>query len=648
MNNLQFIFDLPIDSVAAVLKDLRVEGLSAKSEKTGLFTRWLNQEDWRPYTQDLMREFLFKPDEREQAILEDQLAEAEQAFDEFLQECVATDKASADRLRTLLEKLDDLKEKICQQATASHETYPWFVRWFTLHMAVIGSLMLFEDQKKRANIAAIKVWTQGLAYLGQAAESAYHSRLRHIEVRATVLEPRHYFLFDKFHNLPLSEPQAVTRALMSAQCRLTGARRARDYILRSGLHVGFRSLQIIGDSLVIHDDSPLKGEDMKQPVERWRGFIREINSESEYLNTELSAFRELSAVSPAPEDTSRTTKSAGEFFVELASLASLLPIPGANAIGMIGLFVEWLLPNTQPDWDQMIAEIDALIEAKLEDFEQHQIEQEVAAGEDMFDRFLREFEADDQKPEPGEELPAGHYDKLLDIISQCEVTKQKIFNPHAGVMASMAYFQRWFIMYLSVLVTARTHPIPSIGVSGANARMVDLFKDTNDYFDQATLEITQQEDRNATVWEDSNCCTIKTKTNHWQINHGSSSVTPELRANPIQKEYVQKVKEYVRGRGFLIHFSKLVFDQPIRTASRLMEAAHPSGWDGVTPQKIYEEQTLPYKFDFKESRRRRIDELQKLESDVGKLLLNLQPDDDAMSDYLNPERLPKTGLDPKD
>lgn len=663
----------PFEAMVSVMAELGVTGLGEQDKKTGWVTHWPSEQEWRSYT-CIFDNFIFRLDNAEADALATRLTETEEKYNEWLSQSgpEMTDEHRVGGLNALLSSLDELKNLICDQPKEKHLTYPYFARWLTLHIAVLGSLFVCADQERRGIIESRNaVWRLGFKYIVQATQSAYRARHQLIKIRRTRMHPVEYFLADTATNFQLTAPKAGRSFDMLELRQQEAEQLAVAYIRRAGFRTGFRMLQIFRDAAIppteANTDEP---REEIMPMDTWHRLQRMQMTPPPVLQQGDSNGTQGGKITQSDKSRGTTKSSNDQFWTVLTEeLRGNLPIPSGlgTAISMVtGILIKWIKFNQEQhsiDWEKISDELARRIELKLLQEDIEDMRGYVEAAERAFDRWLVEFEIEANKnpPEPGDELSHTQAAGLLDVFSACNLAESFILgNTHD--MAGLPYVQRWFYVYTASLQVARTYPIPDID---ADSRMLSLFDRVTQFMtDDMWADMSSNEQENTqTKFEYEQSALGWIWSEHWRVADSWSTITGKHKDwdNSVStgETYALAAEDYACQRAAMYHFALLMWDEAGRNIHDLMLAADLPGW-GVGDRNLYNryDDIIQPSYENLDDARRHCHVCYQAHvhhyeefydedvSESAKLKLGLHDWNLKVDYFYNPSELPETGLDP--
>lgn len=453
------LLNFSIKPIKTIIEQLKVEGLGEINNETGLFDSWPQKEAWKDC---LMLSGYGQVDFVPNQKIEKELESVEFAFNRFLASPGSDKKGYS---LSLLQQIKGIQSHICHtEKMGAYHTYPYFVRWAVLHIAILKACEINGDAMAQSRLL-ILIEDIG-TYLNDTIESASTFRLKQIQVKTTGIENETIFVQDTRNGKAMTKGFDAVKEVFEARAlgKKIADRLAKKYIQESGFGNGFLLLDNIMKGLTIIDGSPaaelniFKGDFKTLAAAKtaappdYEDFTDDECKKLSTYSSEVLGIHKKSFFQPLQLDENDDTELAKNILDTVVGLAGLLPIPGAGVIsGITGLLLNWLMPDQPSLWDQIKDNVQHMVDKAISAADARNIENHLHNQETQYDTWLKWMKTWDPKKPVAESYKSF----LITIISDLGTVQQMIYHPMSNSKrASLPFFERCFTLQLATFSAA--------------------------------------------------------------------------------------------------------------------------------------------------------------------------------------------------
>lgn len=528
------------DALATILDTIEVQGLGSANKTTGLYSTWPDQEQWALYSSKLMQWMPTLLSDEERETLEKKLSAVESAFNTYLSQPNADNKDQRiTQLRELLKQLEEIEALICDRG--SHAAYPYFARWFTLNIAAIREFMNYEN--RLGEVQGVKIWWDGLNYLGKVFYSAYAERAKQVTISFTGAFHDRVYVWNQQTGTPLTiDVKRGTEdeiAILNIQ-RFLQSEAGWQYIQNISLEENFKILEQVRNAVVVTTDSPTKQDEVFDISKSWRerqeameykiaenrkacepDFDRLINHAArqqslpdvkagtkalrvqqrtaQRLTSQQQAIKDafINAYRPLVIATARTPEEKTQLERDfpgaidivaqvVPDLLGMIPIIGDIYSTIFGVFFMFLGKESKPNpWVEFEKKVRFLIREAVTDTVADNIRNSLTGFDNRLRNLILEYQ------QHSTNMTAS---KRAELINRANALLDNLlgFRPQILTPASNAYFktapyyQHFFLTYLAALEVAKTFGVETPALV---LYRTELYEETATYISNACLQI---------------------------------------------------------------------------------------------------------------------------------------------------------------
>ena len=470
------------DKTTEIINKLSGKNLLKIDSETGFYASWAVGKEWLTIknrgTVGLGR--LLPRGERQE--IEDELESIEAKFNESLQQ--KENLTISPQLSLLLKRVKELQAKIYHPQGSFHLTYPFFLRVFTLHLALIQArTQSTEDSQASLNSLVFN----GILYLQDALDFAYRERYQDIVIRRGGARNELGYVEDSRKNRSLT--QWVAYAENEESLRILRKHLSAKFALKYVEGINFSLAWSALDEfvkLLPSAEEETKVFSLRKAAEaqiaQWRE-TSETTAQADTFNSSLlmpTAYDEEDSLAPEEKDAADYVK---EYYTTLAiGMIGDLPIPGAATLSALtGLFISWIFGGQDDKWKKYADAIEMYIAEEIADLERTQIENDLRTAEEEFNHLCKIL--DEQEWNFGQDLPFE--DELIPrfetLIYNLSEIRYALYDPKSERYKTFPLFDRLFTLYGAVLGTVTT----TLQTYDTYEEFRELFVDSRDYLDEA-------------------------------------------------------------------------------------------------------------------------------------------------------------------
>ncbi|MGN6667713.1 MAG: hypothetical protein ACTHKH_12225 [Trinickia sp.] len=485
-------FSWPVKSIVVMLEAIGIDGLGPLDESQSL-TRWPQGEQWADYVDRLAAAngYLLCAPERD--AIDSVLTRAEHAFNQLLaavSPADETDRASAER--TLREALESAQAQICRHREYPHAIYPYFARWFTLHLAALTSQPGADDHT--AHVQGIGVWRAGRDYLEHAGQSACAQRMNQIGIAITGAHNDKLYVRDNrldsalTHEVPAhGEEESRLNRVMDA-LRYEAAER---YLTELSLKDGIDLLEHARSGVSVLAGSLIKQDELMEANEPWQRAQTVLHDEIDRSRTACGEWYERLVTVSLPtvqaqisgEAKIRTRRAAIEgydvFSTMATGLVGMVPVVGSVLKPATGLLLKWLDGRPDP-WVEFEEKMKGLIKTNLDAENARYIRNSLNGFDYELDLLFKEYDSSFQAGRLPNEL--AEFRRRIGAMSE----RLSVFTPHIlnprNFHATVPYFEHFFLLSVAINLTGEKINVKTYDFAGRRRK---LYQMTETYLEYA-------------------------------------------------------------------------------------------------------------------------------------------------------------------
>jgi hypothetical protein len=456
-------FDISLESIAKAISHLSIEGLGEINADTKLFSHWPSTEQWQSYQQEVAFTILHKLPSAEKEAIETNLAAIDTDFNGYLQGFVLLSTQEngkekipqvANDLYGLLDRCESLQEQIYQPTSPRHCTYPYFAHSLILHLAVLKSCTLYENEINESQLMQ-RLLNETTFYLSEAERNAYQQRQAEIKQERGGARSELVYVQDSLSQESLTEWCDVSDKFKEIEALYEYLRTKvpLDYVQAVPFAQGYEIVeQLIGKSSDAKAGQDVLEGEKKQWTETVETTWKVAQSSAELL------------LKYAPQDptqrslvAARLSDQQEEMIIEMTTtlitgVIGSLPIPGAGLIAdTFGLLLGWITAAGQTDpWKELEDALKKYTDQAVLELELSNLKNDMADTESKFDSFC--IDRASSGWEPGNTLPRELETRLIDCYSAIKRIQQFLYNPNKGAKHNtLAYFERCSTLYFAIM-----------------------------------------------------------------------------------------------------------------------------------------------------------------------------------------------------
>ncbi|KAB8029944.1 hypothetical protein [Fluviispira multicolorata] len=368
-------------------------------------------------------------------------------------------------------KIDDIKTFLFDVISIDKKIEPnLFLRWILL---IFGAQALSEHNNKdnidrnyfQDHLTIQNIWLQSYNYLCQAIDYIYNKRTQYIIIKTNFQVKNIHQIEDQFNHSILMNFSAEEHSKHTDRsgifCNYLKQNIAIDYLESLDIIKLINILEILKPTY-FYDENKILAKNNLSSYSWWNSFklskqinttllnsLNIINSSETYLKYNI-----ISNNSIEIQDESMSQNSIPDYFEKLANLSQLFPIPNQSCINEKShLLNKWFKDtNYIKNWEKTIISFKNKINAIILPETEEKINAALLDTENYFNNFLiestNEQEIDSEAWETRKNL------MINELFLKANVVQELIYCSSSKSLLSFAYFERYFILHLSVLATA--------------------------------------------------------------------------------------------------------------------------------------------------------------------------------------------------
>ncbi|WP_186646930.1 hypothetical protein [Fluviispira vulneris] len=474
-------------------------------------------------------------------------------------------------------KLDDIKEPLFDSILDDNKIdFNIFLRSI---MLILGTIALLEHNNKESlernyfqdHLAIQNIWLKSYQYICNCIEFLFNERSKNINLKTSLQDKYTYILEDKFNfsellQFKMEENLNITDRV-AAFCNYLKQSLTIEYIETSEFIKLIHILDILRPSYFYDEDKILSKNNLST-MNWWNDFkanklsknlfIENLNiiNEQKTNDNYLEKYKESNQEN---DEDSITVNSLADYFEKLANLSQIFPIPDHTQIDNNShLFNKWYQDEfALKHWIKTTDLFKNKIKANLSVNLEIKINSYLFEAEEKFDSLLINFNHTNESNKKDQE-------KIInDILTLLNTIQELIYCNPKNPLATLPFFERYFILHLSILATSFT----IFDNSHIQHNLKDLVKNTNLYItllrigcyerSQMLLKVLSNKSWNEKFF-------VVNKQNEHDLN--SYEIVTKKTKN---FSHALKQKNYLEYKRCYIDFSMLVFNKVARLQSLL-------------------------------------------------------------------------------
>jgi len=534
------------EALASILKMLGVSGLGSFDKTTELYSTWPDQEEWALYTSKLMQWMPTLLSQEERETLEQKLSAVESAFNTYLSQADADNKEQRiAELGELIKQLEEIESLICDRGSrASHAAYPYFARWFTLHLAVLKAFTNYEDGV--GQLREIKLWWDGHEYLEQVFHSAYTARASQVTTSITGAFMNRIYVRDEQTGTSLTTDVTIggedENAILNIQ-QFLRSEAGWQYIKDISFEENVKIFEEISNTLVVTADSPTEQDQVFDVSQFWRDKQEMIENEiaeqrkacdpafDSLINHEArkpSLLAKMGAKTPVRQKAAQPQKADQQQLVQafinayrplvlatakdpverqefesnfpsaieiigevVPNLLGMIPVAGDLLGTIMGTFFMFLGSGPKPNpWVEFEKKMERLVDDTISDFNANDIKNRLQAFDQSLRLFFKEYSEAKKRGQITPSEIMTFKSRASTLISEITNFEPSIITPASGSYYKIApYYEHFFVTFMVILALAKSMNVETYNFVD---RRTELYNKTNTFIGQAINGIAQK------------------------------------------------------------------------------------------------------------------------------------------------------------
>lgn len=458
-----YVSDISLESIAKAISHLSIEGLGEINANTKLFSHWPSSEQWKSYQQKVESTILHKLPSAEKEAIETNLAAIDTDFNGYLQGLVllSTEENGKEKmaqvanyLYDLLDRCESVQEQIYQPTSPRHCTYPYFPHSLILHLALLKSCTLYENEINESSLVE-RLLNETTFYISEAERNAYQQRKAEIKQERGGARSELVYVQDSLSQASLTEWCDVSEKFkeIEAVYEYLRAKVPLEYVQAVPFAQGYEIVeQLIGNS----SDAKAGQDVLEGEQKQWTETV-----ETTWKVAQPSAELLLKYTPQDPTQRSlvaaRLSDQEGEMIIEMTttlitSVIGALPIPGIGLVAdTFGLLLGWITGSVQKDpWKELEDAMKKYTDQAVLELELNNLKNDMADTERKFDSFCQDRTKSGWKP--GNTLSSELEGRLINCYDNVKRIQQFLYNPNKGKKHNtLAYFERCSTLYFAIM-----------------------------------------------------------------------------------------------------------------------------------------------------------------------------------------------------
>lgn len=477
-------FSWPVESISTMLEAIGISGMGPLNEKQSL-TGWPQRAQWADYVDRLAaaNRYLLSIEERQ--AIDEVLINAEREFDQLLTPLSPAEHADlASAERALREALDSAQEQICRRRDYPHALYPYFARWFTLHLATLTSRPGADEHA--LHLQGIGVWRAGRDFLDRAHQSACAERMSQIGMAITGPHDDKVYVRDGRLGIALTSEVSVHGEEENDLHHVMDALRyeaADRYVNELSLKDGVDILEQAHRGVTVLAGSSIAQDELMEASEPWQRAQALLHIDIDRARNACGQSYErlvTSSIATVDRQTSgetkvRTRRSAVEGYDIFSSmttgLVGMVPVVGSVLKPATGLLLKWL--DGRPDaWVQFEEKMRGLIKTNLDAESARYIRNSLNGFDYELDLFFKEYDASFQAGTLRDE--SIEFGRRVGAMSErLSVFTHHILSPR-NFHTTVPYFEHFFLLSVAINFAGEKINVKSYDFAGRRRKLYEM------------------------------------------------------------------------------------------------------------------------------------------------------------------------------
>jgi hypothetical protein len=458
-----YVSDISLESIAKAISHLSIEGLGEINANTKLFSHWPSSEQWKSYQQKVESTILHKLPSAEKEAIETNLAAIDTDFNGYLQGLVllSTEENGKEKiaqvanyLYDLLDRCESVQEQIYQPTSPRHCTYPYFAHSLILHLALLKSCTLYENEINESPLVE-RLLNETTFYISDAERNAYQQRKAEIKQERGGAMSELVYVQDSLSQASLTEWCDVSEKFkeIEAVYEYLRAKVPLEYVQGVPFAQGYEIVeQLIGNS----SDAKAGQDVLEGEQKQWTETV-----ETTWKVAQPSAELLLKYAPQDPNQRSlvaaRLSEQAEDIIIEttttlITSVIGALPIPGIGIVADgFGLLLGWITGSIQDDpWKALEYAMKKYTDQAVLEYELSNIKNDLVDTENKFNSFCKARTNFGWKP--GDTLSSELKQRLINCYDSIKRIQQFLYHPNKGQKHNtLAYFDRCSTLYVAIM-----------------------------------------------------------------------------------------------------------------------------------------------------------------------------------------------------